>query len=96
MDGHLDWYTGPAVFWHLRDIKPGQSIEVTGAEGQKVVFTVDHVDIVAATSTPPPWLYTSTGDPALSLITCEGTYNRAAGYNERLLVHSILSAPTSS
>lgn len=96
IDGHLDWTTGPAVFWHLRDIKAGAEIDITGGDGQKVVFTVDHVDVVDANSNPPAWLYTETGDPSLSLITCEGTYSRARGYNERLLVHSVLATAATS
>ena len=95
-DGHLDWYGVPcAIFCHLRDIKPGQPIVITGSSGDTLKFTVDQVDIVAASSTPPTWLYTNQGSPALTLITCEGVYNHASGYNERLLVHSVLNTPGS-
>jgi LPXTG-site transpeptidase (sortase) family protein len=89
IDGHLDWTTGPAVFWRLREVQPGDSLVVSGSQGADLRFVVDHVDVVSATSTPPAWLYSSAGDPQLSLITCEGSYT-TGGYDHRLLVHSVL------
>ncbi len=89
-DGHLDWFGVPcAVFCHLRDMKTGQPIVVKGQTGDALTFVVDRVDTVSASSTPPPWLYTNQGAPAIALITCEGVYT-TGGYNERLLVHAVL------
>jgi hypothetical protein len=90
IDGHVDWTTGPAVFWRLRELGPGDSIIVTGPGGSKLEFKVDHVDVVNAYSTPPGWLYAKEGPPQLSLITCAGTYT-AGGYDHRLLAHSVLA-----
>ena len=90
IDGHVDWTTGPAVFWRLRELGVGDSIVVAGPTGSRLEFKVDHVDDVSAYSTPPDWLYTKEGPPQLSLITCAGTY-RAGGYDHRLLVHSVLA-----
>ncbi len=90
IDGHVDWTTGPAIFWRLREVGPGDSIVVTGSGGSKLEFKVDHVDVVSAYSTPPNWLYSREGAPQLSLITCSGTYG-AGGYDHRLLVHSVLA-----
>lgn len=90
-DGHLDWTSGPAVFWHLKDVAVGDRIEVSGPEGT-IAFKVDRVESVAATSVPPPWLYDLNGPPAISIITCDGTYSTRQGYDERLLVHGVGSA----
>jgi LPXTG-site transpeptidase (sortase) family protein len=89
-DGHLDWTSGPAVFWHLRDVKVGDQLIVNGEGTPPLTFIVTEVDVVDASSTPPAWLYAKDGPPEMSLITCEGVYNRARGYNERLLVRSAL------
>lgn len=90
-DGHLDWTTGPAVFWHLRDLRVGDAVMVRGAATPELTFVVSEVDVVDAASTPPAWLYAHDGPPELSLITCEGYYSRAGGgYNQRLLVRSRL------
>lgn len=92
IDGHLDWTTGPAVFWRLHEIQPGDSIIVTGQTGARLQFKVDNVAVVSASSSPPPWLYAKEGDRQLSLITCEGVYT-SGGYDHRLLVHSVLVGP---
>jgi sortase (surface protein transpeptidase) len=87
-DGHLDWTTGRAVFWNLGKLKPGDQILVTGADGQRQRWTVDLVESVSVTSTPPAWLYASDGPPRLSLITCDGTWLGHV-YSNRLLVRAI-------
>ena len=88
-DGHLDWTTGPAVFWHLKEITTGDKIQVMGAEGS-LEFTVDRVASVDVSTSPPPWLYQLDGTPAISIITCDGYYT-TGGYNQRLLVHGVLT-----
>ncbi|MCK9909903.1 class F sortase, partial [Microbacteriaceae bacterium K1510] len=40
IDGHFDHYTGPAVFYGLRRLKPGDQVIVTGKAGTKLIFAV--------------------------------------------------------
>jgi hypothetical protein len=87
-DGHLDWTTGPAVFWNLGKLKPGDQVFVTGADGRRQGWTVDLVESVSVTSTPPEWLYASDGPPRISLITCGGTWLGQV-YSNRLLVRAV-------
>lgn len=89
-DGHLDWTTGPAVFWQLKQIAMGDRINVTGPEGT-ISFAVDRVEVVDVTTPPPAWLYDVNGPPAISVITCDGAYSSRVGYNQRLLVHAVPS-----
>jgi LPXTG-site transpeptidase (sortase) family protein len=91
-DGHLDWYTGPAVFWNLAKLKVGDEILVYGsASDQPVRFKVDSIQSVYYLSQPPAWLYSTDGPPQLTLITCDGGWDPAAHvYQDRLLVHSSL------
>lgn len=87
-DGHLDWTTGPAVFWHLANVKPGDDILISAADGQKQNWKVDLVQSVPYTSTPPDWLYANQGPPRVSLITCSGTWLGGV-YANRLLVRAV-------
>jgi LPXTG-site transpeptidase (sortase) family protein len=91
IDGHLDWTTGPAVFWELHRLGAGDQVLVEGAGGRRLAFAVDAVYTVPYDSIPPAWLYARQGEPQLTLITCAGAWDRAAGvYRERLLVHTRL------
>src|SRR5262249_61267830 len=38
IDGHLDWWTGAAVFWQLARLKVGDELLVRRADGQGVQF----------------------------------------------------------
>lgn len=94
-DGHLDWTTGPAVFWHLGKLKPGDGIQVTGAAGQKQDWTVDLVQSVPYTSMPPDWLYANQGQSRISLITCSGAWLGRV-YANRLLVRAVPASQAGS
>ena len=39
--GHVDSRTGPAVFYRLRDLRPGDHIDVTRADRTRLRFVVD-------------------------------------------------------
>jgi len=91
-DGHLDWWTGPAVFWHLGNLRRGDQVNVIRADGSQLTFTVD------STSTFP-WnartdgLVSTVGPPSISLVTCAGTWDRQRQtYLNRLVVHATLAA----
>lgn len=93
IDGHLDWSTGPAVFWHLGRVKIGDEISVTKADGHRVQFVVDGVSTVPYDSRPPG-LFATSGPPSLSLITCSGSWDRQKQtYLTRLVVHASLAPP---
>jgi sortase (surface protein transpeptidase) len=86
IDGHLDWTTGPAVFWNLGKLHAGDEIQVVGQDGAVLRFAVTRAIRVPYTS-PPAGLF-STGGPAhLSLITCAGSWDAGKKtYQERLVV----------
>jgi len=91
-DGHLDWTTGPAVFWNLAKVKVGDLILVSGSQSdQPFKYRIDSIQSVNYLSVPPDWLYSTAGQPQLTLITCDGAWNPVAHvYEERMLVHSVL------
>jgi sortase A len=91
IDGHLDWYDGPAVFQRLGKMKVGDQIMVLREDGTQAKFIVDATSVMpydAATDA----MFTKSGPPSLTLITCAGTWDRQRGtYLQRLVVHSSLA-----
>jgi LPXTG-site transpeptidase (sortase) family protein len=96
--GHLDWTSGPAVFWKLAKLKKGDELSIMRVDGTRARFLVDSSATMpydAATE----GLFTKTGPPTLTLITCAGAWDRArATYLQRLVVRASLapSPPTYS
>jgi len=75
IEGHVDNYQGAAVFFRLGALRPGDSIEVTLANGTTAVFRVTGVRQYVKTRYPAATIYGATGFPALRLITCGGTFD---------------------
>jgi hypothetical protein len=91
-DGHLDWWTGPAVFWHLANLRIGDQVDVVRADGSHLAFTVDSTSTYPWNSRPDG-LFTTTGPPSISLVTCSGSWDRQRQtYLSRLVVHATLAA----
>jgi hypothetical protein len=99
--GHLDWYidpgdaakgTAPAVFAQLDQLAVGDSVEIDFADGtQKEMWTVTDQE-VAPYDSHPAGLFSESGDPRLSLVTCAGVWNSAANtYSQRLIVNAKLA-----
>jgi LPXTG-site transpeptidase (sortase) family protein len=96
IDGHLDWTCGPAVFWQLRHLRVGDEATVTGADGSRLRFVVDSVTAIPYNANIDP-LFVTSGPPTLTLLTCNGTWDRQrATYLQRLVVHLSLPPPPPS
>ncbi len=85
--GHVDSKSGPAVFYRLRDLKPGARITVTRADRSVVTFTVDSVEYFDKANLPAARVYGDTGPAELRLITCGGTWlGGRTGYEDNVIV----------
>jgi Sortase domain len=80
IEGHLDGQHGPAVFFRLGALRPGNSIDVTLANGTTAVFRVTGVRRYLKSSFPAKAIYGATGYAALHLITCGGAFDHATGH----------------
>lgn len=80
IEGHVDTYHGPAVFFRLGALRPGQYINVTLADGITAVFRVTGVRQYSKTNFPARTIYGSSGYAALHLITCGGAFDYASGH----------------
>jgi sortase (surface protein transpeptidase) len=88
--GHVDSKTGPAVFYRLNHLKPGDRIAVELADSTVAHNRVARVAQNANKDFPAVKVYAGSRDrPALNLVTCGGTYDRAAGgYQSNVVVYS--------
>jgi sortase (surface protein transpeptidase) len=85
--GHVDSRTGPAIFYRLRDLRPGDEIRVVRADRRIVRFRVDSLASYPKQALPDDAVYGATTTPALRLITCAGTFDRSRhSYRDNLVV----------
>jgi sortase (surface protein transpeptidase) len=88
--GHVDSRTGPAVFYRLRDLRPGDQIRVVRADRLVVRFEVESLASHPKQALPDEAVYGATTAPALRLITCAGTFDRARhSYRDNLVVSAV-------
>jgi Sortase domain len=80
IEGHVDSYHGPAVFFRLGALRPGNTIDVTLADGITAIFRVTGVREYTKTKFPARIIYGATDYAALRLITCGGTFDYATGH----------------
>jgi hypothetical protein len=77
IEGHVDSRQGPAVFFRLGALRPGNRVEVTLADGMTAVFRVTGVRQYQKAHFPSKIIYGASGHAALHLITCGGAFDYA-------------------
>jgi sortase (surface protein transpeptidase) len=93
MVGHLDSLTGPAVFSNLKDIKIGDEVVVTRADGSAAIFKVDSKEEFSQDNFPTDKVYGKIDYAGLRLITCAGSFSRLEGhYSNNLVVFASLKS----
>ena len=80
IEGHVDSYQGPAVFFRLGALHPGDTIDVTLADGMTAIFRVTGVRQYLKSDFPTRAIYGATDYAALRLITCGGVFDYATGH----------------
>jgi hypothetical protein len=79
--GHVDSaMVGPAVFYNLGNLRPGDLIYVTLEDRQTAVFRVYSAALYLKTDFPTRTVYSYTSWPTLRLITCGGEFDKATGH----------------
>ncbi|WP_327287889.1 class F sortase [Streptomyces sp. NBC_01198] len=93
--GHVDSLTGPAAFYGISALRPGDSITVDRADHSHLDFTVQALRQYKKDDFPDNEVYATTGPPELRLITCGGPYDPAeGGYLDNVVVYATLAAPS--
>ena len=79
--GHVDSAkVGPAVFYDLGNLRPGDLVYVTLADRQTAVFRVYSAALYLKEDFPTRTVYSYTSWPTLRLITCGGEFDKATGH----------------
>jgi hypothetical protein len=90
--GHVDSRTGPAVFYRLRALRPGQAVLVERADGTRLRFVVTDTRSYPKAGFPTAAVFGPVPGAALRLITCAGNFDRARGsYLDNLVVSARLA-----
>ena len=84
--GHVDSYRGPGVFFRLRSLAVGASVNVTLADGVRTTFAVTGVVQYSKNDFPDALVYASRGVRALQLVTCGGAFDHQTGHYESNIV----------
>jgi sortase (surface protein transpeptidase) len=89
--GHVDTATGPAIFYRLGDLRPGDRARVLRADGRTAVFRIDSVERVEKDRFPTQRVYGDPGYAAIRLITCGGRFDRGSGhYTDNVIAYGHL------
>lgn len=96
--GHIDSKAyGPAVFFKLGALKPGDTVAVQRSDHSTATFRVDKVAEYAKTTFPTRAVYGNIDHAGLRLITCSGTFDPSArSYDENIVVYASLISYTST
>jgi hypothetical protein len=95
MAGHIDyWNVGPAVFYNLSTLEPGDEIVLTGDDGKTYPFAVEWVRQYDSASMPLDEVAGPTEGQSVTLITCGGAFDYASGlYLQRTVVRANRTGP---
>lgn len=89
--GHVDWGGRQGVFYHLRNLKPNDQVNVTRSDGSTAVFRVMRVNEFPKNKFPTDTVYGDIDYAGLRLITCGGPFDRQAhSYNDNIIVFAQL------
>lgn len=94
MAGHVDyWDVGPAIFQGVPNLQPGDIIRVIGADGETIDYATDSNQLFTVADLTPEIIQSQitgdTGQETLTLITCGGDFDAAAGeYLHRRVVRA--------
>ncbi|MGK5742452.1 class F sortase [Micromonospora sp. URMC 103] len=90
--GHVDSAKlGPAVFFDLGALQPGDTVTVNRQDGRTATFRVDSVKSYPKTSFPTELVYGPSDRPGLRVVTCGGQFDEnARSYLNNIIVFASL------
>lgn len=92
--GHVDSLeTGPAVFYRLGELTPGDTIRVSRRDGSRARFRVTAVRSYLKSDFPTRTVYGNTAAATLRLITCADWDQQAQEYAGNLVVFADFVGP---
>ncbi|MFB4314673.1 class F sortase [Actinomadura sp. 21ATH] len=93
--GHVDANKKAAVFYRLKELKAGDTIQVVRQDGSTATFAVDRLQSVDKDAFPHQKVFGEDIDySSLRLVTCGGAFDAATGhYRNNLIVFAKLVQP---
>lgn len=89
--GHVDDYTGPAVFYELSSLVAGDEVHVVRADNTVAVFVVTATAQFPKNEFPADQVYAPVPGSEIVLITCTGEFNEdARSYADNFVVRAAL------
>ena len=89
--GHVDSTSGPAVFYRLKELRPGDRVVVRLDDGTTARFRVHSIETYANADFPAQKVYGRQGRSQLNLVTCGGAYDSSrGGYQSNVVVNARL------
>ena len=89
--GHVDGNKKAGIFYRLKEMAPGDDVEIARKDGSTARFVVTKVDEVPKDVFPTPSVYDNTPDPELRLITCGGVFDHQShNYLDNVIVYAKL------
>lgn len=94
--GHVTWF-GPAVFYSLTSLAPGDVIKLRNDQGTELVYTVSSVFSVDPNDPDSLKVMHDTDKDVITIITCDGTFTDTGDpvfggeYSSRLVVRGELA-----
>jgi len=94
--GHVDSAKdGPAVFYRLRDLRPGMKLSVDRADGRTVSFVVRSVARYSKKDFPTSTVYGDRPGAELRLVTCGGSFDALRrSYRDNIVVYAAMTGST--
>jgi hypothetical protein len=87
--GHVNGGGHAGIFARLHELQPGDEVLVGRTDGATMRFVVRKVDQIAKNQFPTEAVYGDTAGPELRLITCGGTFDKAAhSYRDNVIVYA--------
>ncbi len=87
--GHVNGGGHAGIFARLHELVSGDEVLISRTDGSTQRFVVRRVDQIAKSQFPTDAVYGDTAGPELRLITCGGSFDKAAhSYRENVIVYA--------
>jgi LPXTG-site transpeptidase (sortase) family protein len=88
LSGHVDdRVQGRGAFADLGEVEPGDPVEVELADGTRLAYRVRTVERIGKDELAVDQLFTRSGAPRLTLVTCGGDFDRTTrSYEQNVVV----------
>jgi hypothetical protein len=91
--GHVNGDGKEGIFARLNEVKPGDQVKVSRADGKTAVFTVTKLQQVAKDAFPTTAVYGDTSAAELRLVTCGGDFDQSKhSYADSIIAFATLTS----